>query len=98
MWKVLRPHRSCVSPGRIQPTSQPCRTGSLHRKAGHIQWNFAQTRTGSRQPESGLVAGDGGLVDLVDLLGVEEFARVAQVHLVAHEDVEEVRVDVPAFL
>src|SRR5436189_4654068 len=47
---------------------------------------------------SGLVARDERLVDLVDLLGVEELARVAQVHPVADEDVEEVRVDVAVLL
>src|SRR6184192_3973028 len=31
-----------------------------------------------------LVAGDFRLVDVVDLLGIEEFARVLQVHLLAH--------------
>src|SRR5688500_15095199 len=46
----------------------------------------------------GAVSRDPCLVDLVDLFGVEEFLGVAQVDLLAHEDVEELRVDVAAFL
>src|SRR5688572_4984101 len=45
-------------------------------------------------PRSGLVARDLALVHLVDLLLVEEHLGVAAVDLLAHEDVEEVRVDV----
>ena len=44
---------------------------------------------------SGFVTRDAALVHLVDLLGIEEFARVLQVHLLAHEDVEEIGVDMP---
>ncbi len=39
------------------------------------------------------VSGDLALVNIVDLLFVEEHLGVAQVHLPAHEDVEQVRVD-----
>src|SRR5258706_4239141 len=41
-----------------------------------------------------LVAGNARFVDVVDLVLIEEFLRVAQVDLLAHEDVEEVRIDV----
>src|SRR5687768_17359448 len=44
------------------------------------------------------VSGDGAFVDVVDLVRVEELARVAQVNAVAHEDVEEVGIDVPVLL
>src|ERR1700686_1513325 len=53
---------------------------------------------GARTEPSRLVAGDAGVVDCVDLLGIEELARVAQVDLVAHEDVEEIGIDVPVLL
>src|ERR1700681_3869469 len=53
---------------------------------------------GARTEPSRLVARDGGVVDFVDLLGIEELARVAQVDLVADEDVEEIGIDVPVFL
>src|SRR5688572_20840407 len=65
--------------------------------------------TGGSRPDSlgpgasfwvvlGVVAGDLGRIHGVDLLGVEELLRVAHVHLVAHEDVEEVGIDVAADL
>src|SRR5690349_16736448 len=53
---------------------------------------------GQEACRSGLVAGDLALVHVIDLLRVEEFARVAQVHLLAHEHVEKIGVDVSALL
>ena len=40
------------------------------------------------------IAGNPADVDLVDLLRIEKLFRVAEVHAVPDEDVEEVRIDV----
>src|SRR5207248_83583 len=57
------------------------------------------SRSVSRSAASvGLVARDLRFVDLVHLLLVEEHLGVASVHLAAHEDVEEVGIDMVIFL
>src|SRR5882672_4531933 len=83
-----------MSPAKPDAANTANEAGKKSFSCTRIRRTFGRSGTARLR----LVAGDARFVDFVDLLRVEEHLRVALVDLAAHEDVEQIRVDVVAEL